>query len=121
MIEHKSTIAILMTTFVLSTSLGTMLYKYYQIDVLTEIAINEVSKVCTHDVKEQQHLPSCDKYIAKDYDKSEEVIVDVDDTQQKENNSILKSGSSFVSVIYVLVNYLFSNPLDSQAQSHPLF
>jgi hypothetical protein len=95
------------------------MYKHYCGDALQEVAFAEKDTHCTHHAENKDMAP-CHKHEAENEDccKTETQKVAVDDVQQhKENNSILKSGSSFVSVIYVLVNYLFSNPLDTQAQS----
>jgi hypothetical protein len=95
------------------------MYKHYCGDALQEVAFAEKDTHCTHHAENKDMAP-CHKHEAEKEDccKTESQKIAVDDVQQqKESNSILKSGASFVSVIYVLVNYLFSNPLDSQAQS----
>ena len=92
------------------------MYKHYCGDALQEVAFAEKDTHCAHHT-ENQDMPPCHKHEAEKEDccKTESQKIAVDDIQQqKESNSILKSGTSFVSVIYVLVNYLFSNPLDSQ-------
>ncbi|SMG29524.1 hypothetical protein SAMN05661096_01862 [Marivirga sericea] len=119
MFKQKSILDILLSVLILSTSLGAVMYKHYCGDVLQEVAFAEKDKHCTHHAKDKE-MPPCHKHETDKADccKTETQKVSVDDAQQqKESNSILKTGSSFVSVIYVLVNYLFSNPLESQAQS----
>ncbi len=119
MFKQKSILAILLSVLILSTSLGAVMYKHYCGDTLQEVAFAEQDKHCTHHTEDKE-MPPCHKHEAEKEDccKTESQKIAVDDVQQqKESNSILKSGASFVSVIYVLVNYLFSNPLDSQAQS----
>ncbi|HET8860644.1 HYC_CC_PP family protein [Marivirga sp.] len=119
MFKQKSILALLLSVLILSTSLGAVMYKHFCGDTLQEVAFAEPDKHCTHHA-ESSELPPCHQHEAEKEGccKTESQKIAVEDIQkQKENNSILKSGASFVSVIYVLVNYLFSNPLDSQAQS----
>lgn len=95
------------------------MYKHYCGDALQEVAFAETDTHCTHH-SENKEMPPCHQHEAEKEGccKTESQKIAVEDIQQqKDSNSILKTGASFVSVIYVLVNYLFSNPLDSQAQS----
>jgi len=117
--KQKSILAILLSVLVLSTSLGAVMYKHYCGEALQDVAFSEKDEHCAHHA-ENKEMPPCHKHETdKEGCCKTEVqkIATEDVQQQKENNSILKSGASFVSVIYVLVNYLFSNPLDSQVQS----
>ena len=119
MFKQKTILAILLSVLILSTSLGAVMYKHYCGDALQEVAFAETDKHCTHHA-ESKEKPPCHKHEAEKEGccKTEvQKIATEDIKQQKESNSILKSGSSFVSVLFVLVNYLFSNPLDSQVQS----
>jgi len=117
--KQKSILAILLSVLILSTSLGAVMYKHYCGDSLQEVAFAETEEHCDHH-GEGDEMPPCHKH-EKDMEgccKTESQKIAVEDIQQeKESNSVLKTGASFVSVFYVLVNYLFSNPLDSQAQS----
>ncbi|WKK75729.2 hypothetical protein QYS49_30480 [Marivirga salinae] len=119
MIQQKSILAILLSVLILSTSLGAVMYKHYCGNALQEVAFAEKDTHCTHHT-ENKEMPPCHKHEEEKEGccktESQKIVVE-DIQQQKENNSILKNGTSFVSVIYVLVNYLFSNPLDSQAHS----
>jgi hypothetical protein len=120
--KQKSILAILFSVLILCTSLGAVMYKHYCGEALQEVAFAEMDKHCTHHA-ESKEMPPCHKHESeKDGCCKTEVekIATEDIQQQKENNPILKSGSSFVSVIYVLVNYLFSNPLDTQTHSSTL-
>tara|TARA_R110002012_G_scaffold252147_1_gene430419 strand:+ start:227483 stop:227914 length:432 start_codon:yes stop_codon:yes gene_type:complete len=118
-LKQKSILAISLSVLILSTSLGAVMYKHYYGDALQEVAFAEPDSHCTHHA-EHNEMPPCHKHESEKEGccttESQQIATE-DIQQQKESNSVLKTGSSFVSVIYVLVNYLFSNPLDSQAQS----
>lgn len=119
MLKQKSILAALLAVLILSTSLGAVVYKHYCGDALQEVAFAELDKHCTHHAQENE-MPPCHKHESEKEGccKTEvQKIATEEIQQQKDSNSILKSGSSFVSVIYVLVNYLFSNPVDSQTNS----
>ncbi len=119
MLKQKSILAILLSVLILSTSLGAVMYKHYCGNALQEVAFAEKDTHCAHH-SENKELPPCHKHEAEKESccKTESQKIAVEDIQQqKDGNSILKNGTSFVSVIYVLVNFLFSNPLDSQAGS----
>ena len=119
MLKQKSILAILLSVLILSTSLGAIMYKHYCGDTLQEVAFANKDEHCTHHA-ENKDMPPCHKHEAEKEGccKTESQKIAIEDVQQqKESNSILKSGASFVSVIYVLVNYLFSSPLDSQTNS----
>ncbi|WKK85640.2 hypothetical protein QYS48_00580 [Marivirga arenosa] len=116
--KQKTILALFLSFLVLSTSLGAVMYKHYCGDNLQDVALSESDQHCTHH-QDDKKMPACHKHEADKEGccKTETQKIAVDDIQQeKESNSILKSGSSFVSVIYVLVNYLFSSPLDNQAR-----
>jgi len=118
-IQQKSILAIFLSVLIFSTSLGAIIYKHYCGNALQEVAFAEKDTHCTHHA-ENKGMPPCHKHEAEKEGccKTESQKIAVEDVQQqKEKNSILKSGTSFVSVIYVLVNYLFSNPLDTQTHS----
>lgn len=118
-LNQKSILAILLSVLILSTSLGAVMYQHYSGNMLQEVAINEPSKPCEH-YTENKNNSSTDLLKAEKDDccKSDTQKIAGDAVpQQKENNSILKTSTSFVSVIFVLVNYLFSNPLDTQSNS----
>jgi hypothetical protein len=117
MLKQKSILAILLSVLILSTSLGAVMYMHYCGDALQEVAFAENSQHCTHHAKDKE-MPPCHKHETEKEGccKTETQKIATEELQQqKESNSILKSGASLVSVIYVLVNYLFSNPLDNQA------
>lgn len=118
MLKQKSILAILLSVLILSTSLGAIMYKHYCGNALQKVAFAEPDIHCTHHT-DSDSMPPCHKHEADNEGccKTESQKIATEDVQhQKESNSILKSGASFVSVIYVLVNYLFSNPLDGQAK-----
>jgi len=100
----------------LSTSLGAVVYQHYCGSSLKEVSLAKIDRHC----KDHQSEGMCHHKTEKDECcKTEKHSLDTSDKEKPatENYNVLKRGSQFVTVFYVLVQYLFTNPFDGSGNT----
>ena len=114
MLRIKSILILFFSIAIVSTGIAAVLVQQFQ-----EPALEEESNTLTHEVEPstlQKKLTESKKPSQVRIQK-EDAAEDEEQTVEKKNKSVLKSGSGFVTVFYVLVNYLFSSPFETQDYS----
>lgn len=111
MLRIKSILILFFSIAVISTGIAAVLVQQFQESVLIEDGANPKDEIESADLqkKPEENKEHSQVLIPKENSsESEERVV------EKKNKSVLKSGSGFVTVFYVLVNYLFSSPFETQ-------
>lgn len=96
---------------VLATSMGAIVYQHYCGNTIKEVSLAKIDKHC----QDHLNLPACHHSSEKkDCCKTEKQSLNTTEKQvnHTDDYSVVKKGSQFVTVFYVLVQYLFTNPFD---------
>ena len=114
MFKLKTILPFIFASLVLSTSMGAVVYEHYCGNMVQEISLTKIEKHCQH----SDTTPPCHhSKDTKDCCKTEKKSIDVDKKQAEsaKDYSIVKKGGQYVTLFYVLVQYLFTKPFDSSA------
>ncbi|MBK6266943.1 hypothetical protein JKA74_18005 [Marivirga sp. S37H4] len=119
MLKVKSILALLFSLLVLSTGVGAALYQHFHENNLQEVEKNDEVVVYENQLKYDKKPLSVSKEDVETIDEKEKTSqVQAEKKEKSESHSVLKTSSSFVTLFYVLVSYLFSGPFDSQTFSY---
>lgn len=114
--KFKSIAAIFLSVLVLSTSVGAIMYQHYCGSSLKEVSLAKIDKHCTaHQADGMCHHDAEEKGCCK----TEKKALNTAEKSKPANDdfSVIKKGSQFVTVFYVLVQYLFTNPFEAPANT----
>ncbi len=111
MLKVKSISAVVFSVLLFSTGLGTALFQHYQENEM--LSPNNGVEVIEKELKYEKAPLNTDKKL--EVLQKEKAEAESDKEQKTNNNSVLKTSSGFVTVFFVLVNYLFSGPLETQS------
>lgn len=107
MFKLRSILGILVIVAFVCAALGTVAKRYYSAsftsETPTEMADNRQSESLPEPDNRETHSAK-----AKQMESA---------ASSKENTSVLKTSSNFVTVFYVLINYMFSGPMESQTMN----
>ncbi len=111
--RQKTILALFCALLVLSTSLGAVLYQHFCGASLKEVALSKKESHCMKHQSEglchhKSEKEGCCKTEVKDLNTSEKKPA------AHEDYGIAKRSSQFVTVFYVLVQYLFTNPFENK-------
>jgi hypothetical protein len=114
--NFRTITALVFSLLMLSTSLGAVVYQHFCGSSLKEVSLTKIEKHC----KAHQTEGMCHHETEKEgCCKTEKQNLDTSDKNKpsSENYGIIKKGSQFVTVFYVLVQYLFTNPFESSGNA----
>jgi site-specific DNA-adenine methylase len=110
-INYKSIIAVLCSILVLTTSVGAVVYQHYCGEMAKEVSLTKIDKHCLDHQKTMAcHHSNDDKDCCKTEKKN--LTTSEKHVKQSEDFTVANRGSQFVTVFYVLVQYLFTNPFE---------
>ncbi|GAA5039845.1 hypothetical protein GCM10011506_39590 [Marivirga lumbricoides] len=115
MLRIKSILILFFSVAIVSTGIAAVLVQQFQ-----DPAFEEEINLPTEEVDPpslQKKSTESKKPSQVRIQKEDAATEDDEQRVEKKNKSVLKSGSGFVTVFYVLVNYLFSVPFETQDYS----
>lgn len=111
MLRIKSFLILFFSIAIISTGIAAVLVQQFEEPAFIEEGRNHTSEIETPELQNKSNdskKPSQVRIQKEDASDSEEKA------GERKDKSVLKSSSGFVTVFYVLVNYLFSSPFESQ-------